>query len=256
MKRKLLLLVMLFSAVTAFTQTNVYWTTGGELIFSWGQLEYTDGYNAMPAPSTPSISDMPVRFTCFFHVGQNIHLDFTNKFGMYSGIGIRNIGMISDEVLPTPDNTATWDAKVIRRSYTLGLPLAIKLGSFDDNFYLYGGAEIEWAFHMKEKYWDSHSRDGDNSKNTDWFASDRINPWLPSVFAGIQFPGGINVKFKYYLTDFLNHDYKGQGTLNDLVVSDLTKYKSSQLMYVSLSYNIGNDKIMKTVTPSKVAMAY
>jgi hypothetical protein len=254
MKRKLVLFALMVFAITSFSQKSVYWTTSGELIFSWGQLEYTDGFKI--ANPNANIADMPVRFTCFFHVGQNIHLDFNNKFGIYTGMGIRNIGMISDEVLPTPDNSATWDAKVIRRTYSLGIPLAIKLGSFDDNFYIYGGGEIEWAFHMKEKYWDSHSRDGDNSKNTEWFAYDRINPWLPSVMAGIQFPGGVNLKFKYYLTDFLDNTYKGQGTLNDLVVSDLTKYKSSQLMYVSLTFNMKNDRIMKSVAPNKVAMAY
>ncbi len=254
MKRNLLFISMLFLSVTAFTQTNVYWTTGGELIYSWGQLEYTDAFKA--GTSAPTISDMPVRFTCFFHVSQNIHLDFSNKLGIYTGFGIRNIGMISDENLPNPATTDNFQAKVIRRTYSLGLPLAIKLGSFDDNFFIFGGGEIEWAFHMKEKWWDEHSRDGNKTKNTDWFPTDRINPWLPSVFAGVQFPGGVNVKFKYYLTDFLNHEYKTNKSTNSEVVSDLTKYQSSQLMYVSLSFNIKNDRIMKTVTPSKVAMAY
>jgi hypothetical protein len=255
MKRKLLFIAMMFFAMTSFSQKNVYWTTGGELIYSWGQLEYTDDYKA--GASAPSISDMPVRFTCFFHIGQNIHLDLSNKLGLYSGFGIRNIGMISDENLPTPGTPdANFQAKVIRRTYSLGIPLAIKLGSFDDNFFLFGGGEIEWAFHMKEKWWDEHDRDGNKTKNTEWFAGDRINPWLPSVFAGIQFPGGINVKFKYYLTDFLNHNYSTNKSTNSEVVSDLTKYKSSQLMYVSLSYNIGNDKIKNSVTPSKVAMVY
>jgi hypothetical protein len=247
MKRILFTWSIWLLSTVAFSQKKIYWTTSGEFIFSRGQLEFTDAYKALP--SAPSISDAPVRFSSFYHFGENVHLDLSDKFGIYSGFGIRNIGMISNEDLPNPaQQNANFNAKVIRRAYSLGIPLAFKFGSFDDNFHVYGGGEIEWAFHMKEKWWDRHSRNGNKTKNNEWFASDRINPLLPSVFAGIQFPKGINVRFRYYLTDLLNHDFKTNNSTPNEVVSDLSKYKSSRLVYVSLSFNIKNDRISKQAT--------
>ena len=70
----------------------------------------------------------------------------------------------------------------------LGVPLAIKLGSFKNHFYFFGGGEYEMAFHLKEKYWtDSFDRSGPKTKSTEWFSS-QTPTFLPSLFAGVQFP--------------------------------------------------------------------
>jgi hypothetical protein len=228
-----------------YAQRNVYATSGGELIFSWGDLQYTDSY--LNNNENAEILGNPVRFTAFFHIGEYTHMDFNNTFGMYTGIGLRNIGMISNEVLPssTGDGT-TFDAKIIRRAYTLGIPVALKVGSFKDNFHVYFGGEYEWAFHYKEKYWPAHSRDGDKSKNTNWWP-EQVTTFLPSAFVGIQFPKGFNLKFKYYLKDFLNHDYSRNPTSDKAVVSDLTKYKSSPLFYISLTFHVkSKNKVKKS----------
>ena len=66
---------------------------------------------------------------------------------------------------------------------------------------------------------------------------------LPSVFGGIQLPGGINIKIRYYLTDFLNSDYHSQGNTNAFNVSDLTRYKTTRLYYISLSWQFNSDYI-------------
>src|SRR5690554_5321814 len=52
------------------------------------------------------------RFTAFFHFGVNANFDFNNNIGIYSGLGIKNIGFI--EKFPHVDST------VIRRTYTIG----------------------------------------------------------------------------------------------------------------------------------------
>ena len=59
-------------------------------------------------------------------------------------------------------------------------------------------------FHFKQKTF----IDGAKYKYSDWFSS-RTPTFIPSVFAGIQFPGGLQVKVKYYLDDFLNHKFNG-----------------------------------------------
>jgi hypothetical protein len=188
-------------------QTNTYSTSGGEIIFSWGDLKYTDQFKNTFGDA--QISGQPVRFTVFFHLQQFWHLDLGNNVGFFTGLGLRNIGMVSDEVLPEnyQDPTPTYfNAKVIRRTYSLGIPLAIKLGSFKDHLHIYGGGEIEWAFHMKEKWWNSHTRSGTKTKTTPWWPN-QITTFLPSTFIGVQFPGGVNLKFKYYLENFLNQNY-------------------------------------------------
>ncbi len=241
-----LLLTLLLGVSNTFrAQTNVYTTSGGELIFSWGDLKYTDKFmNDYP---DAQIVENPVRFTVFFHFQQLIHMDMNDNIGIFSGIGMRNIGLISDERLPENYNTLNpgyFNAKIIRRTYTLGLPIALKLGSFKNNFYIYGGAEIEWAFHSKEKWWASLDRDGAKTKNSDWFP-DNINTWMPSYFVGIQFPGGANVKFRYYSDDFFNHSFGNTNATNrNDVISDLTKYTQSSMVYISLSYQINTMKAL------------
>ena len=61
-------------------------------------------------------------------------MDFSNSIGLYTGVAIRNVGFIYDTDLPT---------KTIRRSYNLGVPLALKLGVFDKHMYLFGGGEYD-----------------------------------------------------------------------------------------------------------------
>lgn len=245
-----LIICMIFTQST-YSQTKTYTTSGGEIIFSWGDLQYDEAFQSTYTQA--SIVSQPVRFTAFFHIQQFWHLDLNNNIGFFSGIGLRNVGMISDEVLPVnyqdnPTNVTYFNAKIIRRSYTLGIPLAIKVGSFKDHLNVYAGGEIEWAFHMKEKWWDNHSRSGTKTKSTTWWPS-QITTFLPSTFVGLQFPGGVNLKFKYYLDNFLNNQYdKYKGaTTSAHVVSDLTKYEKSNLFYVSLSFNFKTAEIMEKV---------
>ena len=113
----------------------------------------------------------------------------------------QNVGYDVDETDPNYNK----NTKIKHRSYSLGFPLAIKVGSFEDNFFAYGGVEYEWMFAYKQKKF----LDGEKYKFTQW-NSDRVNTWIPSWFVGLQFPGGINLKFKYYMDDFLNQEFVGQ----------------------------------------------
>lgn len=221
---------------------KVYPVTSGEMIFSQSSTSFTQEF-LIQYPDARLAADN-VRYTVFFHLGQYFHMDLNNTFGLYSGLAIRNVGMITDETLPqtvstTGESVPYMDYKIIRRQYMLGVPLAIKLGSFKNHFYIFGGGEYEMAFHFKEKYWsDTFDRSGSKTKTRQWFAS-QTPTFIPSLFAGIQFPRGINLKFKYYLTDFLDTDYKITNNSQNgstFSISDLSRYKSSQLMYVSLCW--------------------
>jgi len=244
MKTKLFVLViisLMLIKIPAMSQ-KTYTVTSGEIIFSQSQASFTQEF--MDKYNGASLAANNVRFTCFFHFGQYVHYDFTNNIGMFSGLAIRNIGMITDETLP--QQVASGEAevpyenyKIIRRQYTLGVPLALKIGAFDKHLYFFGGGEYEMAFHFKEKYWTGTSdRSGSKTKDTEWF-SNQTPTFLPSVFGGIQFPYGLNLKFKYYLNDFLNSGFKGNGNAMGgatFDISDQSRYQESKMFYVSLCW--------------------
>ena len=236
-KLYLLTFTILISSLTAFSQTEVYSISSGELIFQWGEIDFTDEYQEAN-PDEEQLNS-PMRFTMFLHIGYNLHVDFNDNFGIFTGLALRNVGLTSNERL-IKDNGELQDYKIIRRSYNLGIPLALKIGSFGKHAYLFAGGEAELQFAYKEKYWDSHNRSGSKTKYHEWFG-DQTNPFVFAGFVGFQFPHGFNVRFKYYFTDFLNHDYKN--TSNS--IRDLRRYSNSNIMYISLSWQIRNDECFK-----------
>jgi len=180
-----------------------------------------------------------LRFTTFFHTSQLFHFDVAKFMGLYTGIGIRNIGLITDDVYQNVgflDVTSSHldynkDAKIKRRSYTLGVPFALKLGSMGKKIYFYGGGEYEWTFHYKQKLF----IDGEKFKYSEW-VSDRVTEFLPSVFAGVQLPKGFNIKFKYYLDNFLNPNFTGVDFGENV---DYSTFGKTNIFYVSLSFSPG-----------------
>lgn len=221
-----------FASIQLSAQTDIYTETGGELLFQFSEVELTDA--AIKSGNYEKV-DNPMRFTLFFHLGQYVHMDFTNNLGLYSGLAIRNVGFISDEKINPDldgDPSKLEDYKIIRRSYTLGIPLAIKLGSFDDHFFFMAGGEMEWNFAYKEKYWNANTRSGAKTKYSEWFAN-QTPTFIPSAFVGVQFPKGIALKFKYYLNDFIDNTYTSKNP-----IFDLTRYKKTEVMYISLSWNL------------------
>lgn len=221
-------------------QTKTYTVTSGELLFQWADIQLTDA--ALADPNVELVGN-PLRFTCFFHLGQYVHMDFSNSVGLFTGMAVRNVGFISDERLNlTGDGDAAnlQDYKIIRRSYNLGVPLALKIGSFKNHTYIFAGGEYELAFAYKEKYWKAHSRDGAKTKRTQWFPA-QTPTFIPAAIAGVQFPGGVNLKFKYYIDNFIDNTYTDPGD----PVFDLTRYKTTQVMYISLSWQFNTSKITK-----------
>lgn len=209
-------------------EVDVYSTSGGELIFSFADV----------SSGNASIGSN-LRFSAFFHLGEYWHFDFTNSFGMFTGFGMRNIGMITkdDGVLIAEHlgilTPGAGDVKIKRRSYSLGVPLAFKIGNFKRRTFVYAGGEAELMFHYKEKLF----IDGDKEdKFGEWF-SGRTNIINPSLFGGIQFPGGVNLKFRYYMLDFLDQDYTER--INGVEVRPYQGLET-RMFYISLSLNLRN----------------
>jgi len=179
--------------VKAFGQSKTnpsepYVTSGGELIFSFANIEH----NGSSEGST-------VRFSPVVNFQVMLNQDMNKKFGLFTGLGVRNVGYIMNDY-KVPSTDVSYKKKF--RSYNLGIPVGIKVGNLDKTFF-YAGYEVELAVAYKEKTFE----DGDKiDKVTGWF-SKRQEIFQHGFLAGVQFPYGANIKFKYYLSEFHNRDY-------------------------------------------------
>ena len=223
--KTIIIAVVLSLFIANVNAQNIYPISSGELLFQFGDVELTNS----------NVTNEPVRFTMFLHLGQYWHFDIGDHIGFYTGTALRNVGFIYDEDIPQ---------KTVRRSYMVGIPLALKLGSFKNHIYIFGGGEYELLFHYKGKRWYSNDREGKKIKDREWF-SDKTELFVPSFFAGIQFPGGVNLKFKYYLGDFLNLDYVGYDLGNNNVA--FSDYTRLNLFYISLSWQFRTDKLKESI---------
>ena len=199
MKKLLLLLFIITISLSSFSQKH-YTAFAGEMIFGFSNAAYTSNNSGLNGRNDAgSISDA-MRFTIWVHLGLYSHFDFSKHFGIYTGIVNRNVGFITSE-MPS-EMKFTSKVKWKRRSYTLGVPLAIKFGDLDKGMYAFVGLQYDMFYHYKEKEFAEDKK----RKYTEWF-SDRVNLFIPSVFGGITFPDGLSVKVTYALGDMMNKNY-------------------------------------------------
>lgn len=189
MKRiSILLGSIVLVSLTASGQSKTYTTSGVEVIFSLADIEQ----GGVSQSST-------LRFAPVINLSSMLNRDVTDRFGLFTGLAVRNVGYIYDNYDDFAED-ATYKKKF--RSYNLGVPLGFKVGDLDRMF-IYAGYEVEVAVHYKEKTFEG----GDKiDKITGWF-SDRQDIFQHGFLVGIQFPKGANLKFKYYLSDFHNQDF-------------------------------------------------
>jgi hypothetical protein len=224
MKNRFYILAVLMLLSLSVRAQKLYTVSGGEIIFQSSSVEKkTDGVNTSVNTN--------LRFTLFLHIGEYLHYDFNDHVGMFTGLGIRNVGFITEED----------SIKDKYRTYNLGMPLAIKFGSFKKNLFLFGGAEYEWMFHFKHKTFVENTK----TKYTSWF-SHHTPALIPSVFVGLQLPAGFQFKFRYYLDNYLEERYT--------YTSAPQGYNKTQVWYISVSYQIRNNKI-KEYKPISTDMA-
>lgn len=217
-------ILLLFFFSFGFSQAKKPYRTGAtELIFSYGVLTDSAG---------GKINSQP-RFSGFFNQQQQVHFDFGKHIGLYTGLGVRNVGVVARPVS---------GVRVKQRAYGLGIPIAVKLGNMDLERYFAIGGEAEYFFHYKEKFFFN----GKKHKYDEWF-SDRATPFNPSVFLQWEDANGVFIRAKYYFYDFLKPQ-------NNLMLNDSTFVpgysKSSMFFTLSIGINISSkdkSKIENTV---------
>ncbi|MHA7131714.1 hypothetical protein [Algoriphagus namhaensis] len=215
---KKLLVVTLFLAFYSATysqetssKTNIYTASTGETILSFGIVD-----------AEPLNTGTVARFTPFFNFGQQVHFDFSQSFGIFTGLNVRNVGMITD---------LNDSVRVKQRTYNLGIPIAFKIGDVE-GWRFTAGFEAEFAFAYKQKVYVN----GEKRKSSSWF-DDRVEIFQPSVFAEVVGKDGNFIRFKYYLSNYLTQDQQ----IN--VPGVEYNPTSSNLFYISVGYVLKNKTI-------------
>lgn len=194
---------------------NYYLASAGESIFSIGTVDAGD------ADIHPVLRWSPV-----LNFQEQLHFDFSRAFGIYTGLGFRNVGLISKVDYNFDDAGTSYykTATIKERSYSLGLPLLFKLGDMKEGTYFSAGAEAEVMFVYKRKIFEGDSK----NKTLNWF-DNSVNIFNPSLLAEVHFPKGQYLRFKYYIYDFLN--YKGIKLIDGTVLPEYGA--KSPLFYVA-----------------------
>ncbi|MCY7411056.1 MAG: hypothetical protein LH473_12355 [Chitinophagales bacterium] len=239
--KKILLSIVLSAIAFTFNAAaqKSYMASSGESIFSYGSVE----------TSTTDLTPV-IRWSPVFNFGQHFHYDFSKHAGIYTGLNLRNVGLISKVKYQFTDANGinlSREIKIKERSYSLGLPLALKVGNVDGGTYFATGAEAEIMFAYKRKIKDN----GNKYKYSNWF-DDKINIFNPSVFAELHTTHGGYIKFKYYLMDFLNY----QGIYD--AGYEIPDYgPRSPLWYISIgTETFHKDLSKKTATDAATKSAY
>jgi hypothetical protein len=211
-----LLCLLFFFTLTSQAQTKHYTSASGEMIFSFAKIKR----NGSEVGSN-------LRWSPVFNFQVLRNHDFTNTFGIFHGLAMRNVGFIYD--VPGTDTLKKF------RTYNIGIPLGFKIGNLDNGFFLYGGYEFEIPFNYKEKTFVGERK---TDKFSVWF-SDRTDWWTQSVYVGLNFPRGFNLKFKYYLNNFFNKSFSEDGA-GGVRVQPFANMDVN-VFYIALDWNVFRD---------------
>jgi len=174
-----------------------YVGTGGDCaMFSTAFIHHVYPPNTRQLPTNTLGT---VRFTGFPNVGFQFNFNFDDRFGIFTGIDVKNLGFI--------DFTYA-DSTVKRRSYNIGIPLGIKIGNMNDKkAYGFFGAGIDKPFNYKQKQY--MVRAHKLTRFNEWY-SEATPPIMPYLFIGAGINQGAMFKLQYYPGNFLNPNYKDE----------------------------------------------
>jgi len=174
-----------------------------------------------------------LRFSFIANIGFHFNYDFDEHFGMFTGLGIKNIGFTEK----------LGEVTVIRRVYTIGAPIGFKFGNLAKrNFVLLGGG-FDVPFNYKEKY-----KKGSDKQKSNEFFSDKTASVMPYLFAGASLKPGFTLKLQFYPSNFFNVDYE-ETSAGNTTVRPFKGY-DARLLFISLGLDVHYRKSEKpTNTP-------
>lgn len=159
---------------------------GTEEIFSSARLTYYGDKEVTP-----------LRYSGFFNLNSTFHFEFGKYVGLYTGLGVRNIGMVYH----------TDSMKYKYRTYNLFVPLGLKLGNLKHGIFLNIGGEFNYAFNYREKKFTNRFKKIDKYNKFGSEATPSIQ-WI--AFAGLRYKI-LGLKFGYVFNNYLNPNYVRNG---------------------------------------------
>lgn len=145
-----------------------------------------------------------LRFTGVVNLGLNFHYDPNKHLGFFTGISLKNLGLIDKWTDPITGKKTTSKNRV----YTIGVPLGIKVGDMRNRNFVFAGGGIDIPFNYRIKNFTEGNRYNKEYKNSEWF-SDKTARIMPYIFVGGSIDPGIIIKAQYYPSNFFNEDYVG-----------------------------------------------
>ncbi|MBP6455904.1 MAG: hypothetical protein KA275_04160 [Chitinophagaceae bacterium] len=170
-----------------------------------------------------------VRYSSFINTGFRLNHNFTKNIGFYTGFGLKNIGLIEK----------IGDSTVKRRTYNVGIPLALKIGNLSKTYFYLGGG-LDYAFNYKEK---GYIKRNDKEKFNEW-NSNRVNKFQPFSFVGVALNNAFDIKFQYYPLNFFNEDYRSK---NDMLGLAIYRNHNANLAFITLGFNMNKNSKSKKV---------
>lgn len=256
MRFRPIFLLALVSVLAAPLATNAQNTDNAEIVFAPKKFYFSnsfDGtlittathYGAFPLNAGMPTTVGTARFTYFLNTGFNVNYDFNSTIGIFTGLGIKNIGFI-EKIKPL-------DSTIKRRVFALGLPVGIKIGNLKKKTYGFLGGGVDVPFNYREKGFVNR---GDKDKFNEWF-SDRTASYMPYAFAGVSFKPGIYFKVQLYPGNFMNPDYTQTTTVGGVTVNSkpYALYDIEVLMFsIGLDIRYSNKMKIKRSEPKESMM--
>ena len=236
-KSHLLFILAMLVSISGFGQKRTYATTAFETILSFANVDDKGRKEG-------SI----IRYAPVFNIQGLFNADVNKNVGFFIGMAFRNVGYIYDHYETPTLPVATYKKKF--RSYNLGVPAGIKIGNLDGTFF-YAGYEVEVPVHYKEKTFDGGDK---TDKITGWF-SDRQELFQHGFLAGMEFPYGLNLKFKYYLSEFHNQNFTDGAGMKPYagLKSNIFYFSVSVVLFRNLKYYPDKpDKSIKTIEVNSI----
>lgn len=225
MKSRVIIVGLVLTTQTAtYAQETVkssYFSGGSEIAFTTPLLDVNG-----------SDKGAVVRFAPVVNVQRYLNKDMSDKFGLFFGLSVGNVGFIYD----VPES----DYRYKYRTYNLGLPVGIKLGTMNGGLF-FAGYSFEWPFNYKEKEFLNEEKE---DKTVVW-VSDRNETIQQAVMAGFQLGNGSCIKVKYYFTNFHNEDFSETRNIDGVDVS-VKPYEGlkANILQLSLGFALFKDETL------------
>lgn len=172
-----------------------------------------------------------LRFSYFLNIGLRFNYNYDEHFGIFTGLGIKNIGFI----------VKNGDSTIKRRVFAIGAPIGVKIGNLEKQNYAILGGGLDLPFNYREKAF----TDRRDKKKFNEFFSERTPTVMPYLFVGGVFAPGISLTAQYYPLNFFNEDYTE--TVGGVTTQPYRGY-DCRLINLCVGINIQYSKKKKTYT--------